>query len=614
MKSTAFFAPTKFVMRIGLHHFAHLRAIAEGVDARESGKLYLGVEHGHEAISASRQTIDAIRSIARRHGETSAWRLIGLTIKPKSVSFLKSVENGFIKIDKARIPSLEQYIEEHDLDDWSESDVLEMYREAYPPSGHGLAAGTRRDRLRQRQIDLLTKLEALSVEIPNESDSVAGWFDDVTAGKLITAGLINLGMLRQAIDSAGRWYKSMPGIGKLKADRIAQFLSSLLPTSTVSSRPAFSLALMPSRYTPYREIQTLQGSGPEVSTGVASSSVLKAENDMDAVHAWIAARAGTQLTATVYMREAVRLMLWLQQERHAIGFKNMSVEDCLAYMTFLQNIPPSWISRRKAKPFDAGWAPFRGQLSHDSHAQSIIVISALFLWLHSASYVNQNPWVLVNRKTGDDKKRLVKESKSISEFGYSEIFRYINAQPQSAGSERIRFIFSFLEAVGLRSTEFLNARLKDFDKQPEGWILYVHGKGSKNRFVFIPNQAFEAMQRYLRFRGLGGIETAYPHAPLVASTLDPMEPVGYRTFYQHVKSWTLRAIQESTLPAKERTRLEQASPHWLRHTFGARSVARDVAMDAIQAQMGHASIETTMSIYGRAPLKRRAEELSKAFS
>ncbi|WP_232290846.1 site-specific integrase [Polaromonas naphthalenivorans] len=614
MKSTPFFAPTKYVMKIGLHHFAHLRAIAEGVDAREAGKLYLGVEHGHEAITASRQTIEAVRSIARRHGEKSAWRLIGLTVKPKTVAFLKSVEDGFVNIDKARMPSLEQYIEEHDLDDWGAAEVLEMYRDAYPASEKGVASSTRRNRLRQRQLALLSKLEALSAEVPTESDPVAGWFDDVTASKLVTAGLINLGMLRQAIDSAGRWYRFMPGVGKLKAERIAQFLGSIMPATAASTRPAFALAMMPSQYTPYREIQTIESPACGSTPILSGSSVLKADNDMDAVNAWIAARSGSKLTATVYLREAVRLMLWLQQERHAIGFKDMTVEDCLAYMAFLQNIPPSWISRRKAKPFEAGWAPFRGQLSHDSHRQSVIVVSALFLWLHSASYINQNPWVLVNRKTGDDKNRIVKESKSISEFGYSEIIRYIDAQPPTAASERIRFIFKFLEAVGLRSMEFLHARLKDFDKQPEGWVLYVHGKGAKNRYVFIPNQAFEALQRYLQFRGLGGIETADPKAPLISSTLDSMEPVGYRPFYQHVKSWTLRAIQYSTLPAKERTQLERASPHWLRHTFGARSVARDVAMDAIQAQMGHASIETTMSIYGRAPLKRRAEELSKAFT
>jgi integrase len=33
----------------------------------------------------------------------------------------------------------------------------------------------------------------------------------------------------------------------------------------------------------------------------------------------------------------------------------------------------------------------------------------------------------------------------------------------------------------------------------------------------------------------------------------------------------------------------------------------------IQAHMGHASIQTTMSIYGRAPIKRLTSEMEKAF-
>jgi integrase len=64
---------------------------------------------------------------------------------------------------------------------------------------------------------------------------------------------------------------------------------------------------------------------------------------------------------------------------------------------------------------------------------------------------------------------------------------------------------------------------------------------------------------------------------------------------------------------RERQNLARVSTHWLRHTFGTRAIAREVPLDVIQAQMGHASIQTTTSIYGRAPIRRRAEELDKAF-
>ena len=71
------------------------------------------------------------------------------------------------------------------------------------------------------------------------------------------------------------------------------------------------------------------------------------------------------------------------------------------------------------------------------------------------------------------------------------------------------------------------------------------------------------------------------------------------------------AMQSGDEAAQQR--LRQASTHWLRHTFGTRSVARGVPADVIQAQMGHSSTAITIGLYGRAPLGRRSHELQKAF-
>jgi integrase len=114
-------------------------------------------------------------------------------------------------------------------------------------------------------------------------------------------------------------------------------------------------------------------------------------------------------------------------------------------------------------------------------------------------------------------------------------------------------------------------------------------------------------------RGLGSVQEAPPEAPLLASSLDPMASVGYQALYEHVKSWLAKAVRASSLPANERERLAGATTHWLRHTFGTRAIARAVPLDVIQAQMGHASIQTTTAIYGRAPIQRRVDELGKAF-
>ena len=144
-------------------------------------------------------------------------------------------------------------------------------------------------------------------------------------------------------------------------------------------------------------------------------------------------------------------------------------------------------------------------------------------------------------------------------------------------------------------------------------MVQVHGKGAKNRLAAVPAQAVEALTAYLQSRGWDSIDAAPADAPLLASTADTMSPVGYQALYEHVKAWLTKAVKQSSLPESERVPLADASTHWLRHTFGTRAVARGVPIDVIQAQMGHASQRTTTSIYGRAPLQRRLDELGKAF-
>jgi integrase len=590
------------VRKLGRHHFSHLRAIAEGLDVVDSAKRYLGVEHGHQAKTAHQQTVDAIRAVARRHNE-SAWRLIGLVI--------------LVQLDASH-PSLDDFIAERGLDGWRESEIAEMYAEAYPPTGQSGYKANRRSKLRERQLQLLKKLEQLAAETPSPTDLVSGWFDEVIAQKLLNAGMLTLSDLNQKIATGGRWYRGMPAVGEHKARRIAAHLAALLPRHVAPPKPVLALATSPSLFATLPGRTTGLISGPSAllhpaRTDSGEGRLLNARNDQEAVEAWIQARAGALPTAKVYRREAHRLMLWLQYERWGKTLAQMQIEDCRDYMAFLQNIPAKWISRTHAAPGQPGWAPFRGPLSHKSQRQTVVIIASLFTWLQSAQYLTQNPWPLINQKTGDDRAEQMMDTKALSEAAYKEVIAYVLSQAPSPSRSRILFILRFVESVGLRSAELIGGKLGDLRLEPEGWLMQVHGKGSKNRIAAIPGQAFEALQDYLEARHLGGIETAPPTAPLLASALDPMEPVGYQALYEHVKGWISKAVTASALPSNERSRLAGATTHWLRHTFGTRAVAREVPLDVIQAQMGHASIQTTMGIYGRAPMKRRAEELSKAF-
>ena len=595
----------RFVRRLGPHHFAYLRAVAEGLDLGDCARRYLGVEHGHEAKTAHQEAVDAVRAVARRRGE-SAWRLVGLRIQ-SSVG--------------APRQSLEAFAQQHGLEGFSESEVVKLYTEAFTAD----RKAARGQRLRERQLELLRRLEGLAAETPQPSDLVAGWFEEALAAKLVTAGFLTLGALNARISAGGVWWRALPAVGIAKARRIERHLATLLPREAQPAKVLFALSATPALWGAPSPSRAFHASGAqadgasgdlvvqEATTTALPRPLLDVNSDLQAVQSWIQARAGSLATATLYQREAHRLLLWLQYECRGATLAQMTVADCGAFMAFLQHLPPRWISRVRAAPGTPGWAPFRGQLSHASCRQSIVIIASMFAWLQSAQYLSANPWVLVNQATGDDPGKKMLDTKAFSEAAMQEVLRFVDDQAPSPSRARIRFILLFVEAVGLRSAELLSATLGDLRKEPEGWVMQVHGKGSKNRIAAVPGQALHALQDYLAVRGLGSNQAASPDAPLLASAVDPIAPVGYQALYEHVRGWLAKAVRASSLPANERERLAGATTHWLRHTFGTRAIARQVPLDVIQAQMGHASIQTTTAIYGRAPIKRRVDELGKAF-
>lgn len=83
----------------------------------------------------------------------------------------------------------------------------------------------------------------------------------------------------------------------------------------------------------------------------------------------------------------------------------------------------------------------------------------------------------------------------------------------------------------MHSAELLQARLADLRLEPEGLGHTGPRQGRQEPGWAVPGQTFDAFQEYLDVRSVGGgIETAPPDAPLLASTLDPMVPIGTKRY------------------------------------------------------------------------------------
>ncbi len=602
--------PTSFIRRLGPHHFAHLRAVAEGIPLVDSARRYLGIEHGHQATAAHQQTVDLVRSIARRQGN-SAWRLIGVLLQTPTAN------------DR---PALAEFVMEKSLQDWSEAEQIEFYEAAHPVDSSSLAKAQRHQRLRLKQLQALRSLEVTNAEQPKSEDIVSGWFDERTAAKLIGAGYLQLAQLQQAIHIGGRWYASLPGIGQNKAQRIAAHLQTLLPTNVparIFSTPAALALIDISASLPeetlaiaqYREslaarkIATQQAAGSNV-----LPSLIHATSDADAVRIWVQTHAGSAATVKSFWREAKVFLLWLQLERQQLRFADLKVDDCLAFKAFLENIPAHWISRKRARPGQLGWAPFRGPLSETSRHHLLNIVGALFAYFKLANYILQNPWPLIKTRVAMKKTASNSlDTRAFSAQAQSHIAQFIKACPASRAQARMLFIVNFLATVGLRASELLAAKLEDIRHTSYGYALEVIGKAGKHRVVALPSAAINAINAYLPSRGWSDLSAAPPSAPLLASVKDPMASISYQALYLTVRTWMGKAIEQASLPEVEKRSLRGASTHWLRHTFATRAIEREVPMEVVQAQLGHASINTTMNIYAKASLQRQLSGIAVAF-
>lgn len=626
------------VVKLGAHHLAYLRAIAEGVAQRHAAARYLGHDLHDGAVALRRAhnaIVDRVRTLARRQSDPR-WRLVGLVVKPHEAG--------------QQTPPIDQWAEDLGLDGFGQAELLALYGEAFPPD----RKAQRNGRLRSQQLDLLQALAKVVTEPALPHHRLDAWFPAHLCRSLMDNGLLLLSDLQALVHTGGRWWRTIPRIGVGKADRLSQHLELLMPGATQARRHgplarrgqhlATAIAQGPaaSADSPNRPVlpvthaiapitpgtPTALADGRDDTSGTAASPqragnlgfVMAPEQlaardlqaDTLAVRAWIRARAGSDATAKAYRRELGRFLLFLDQR--SLTLSRCTADDCLAYMALLQNVPPEWSAKRTAPLGHADWSPFAGPLSHRSQGHAIVVVGSCFAWLVAARYLPGNPWVLVNRRSGDDRQRNELASRAIPPEHWAVILARLEllatAEP---AAERMVFLLQFLEATGLRAAELLGARLGDLQRVDGRLLLQVHGKGSKNRVIPVAAQAQRALQRYLASRGLAPDALNGPaEAPLLCSLVDGAQALTYRSLYGSMKTWLNKAIDGSDLSWADKVAAARASPHWLRHTCGTRALERGVPLDVVGQLLGHADPRTTAR-YTRAHLRRVSDEMDKAF-
>ena len=559
------------VRALGLEHFAFVRATLLGLDLRENFVRYV---QWAEPLSDLRFAQSRLEQILGQILDSGAQ--IDATLPPdqKITPLLRSLRQAQRELKKSQrlsarpssgatspgphapspalsIPTLDEWVlaEELDVDFFSESELLEQYREAFPldpdipedpectPSspenrasetpqnaleidseGAGLAAAVK------RRIRALNRLESLLALPPSPAHSLGLWFSPRICTRLESLGILTLAHLVDLISVRGhRWYTHARGIGHAKSQHILAWLSQ-------QSDPDFARALARSVVIPQqrRAIEERNRWGPGMSLvlppvfglvplerlmlppalngqgGVFRSpgpNTLDASTDLEAINAWLAHHQERISTVRSYRKEAERFLLFCVHVLRK-SLSSVSAPDCMQYRAFLMQVPPDWIHPMPVTRTDPMWRPFRGQPSAASQKQALVILQALFAALQSANYVAANPFAAVIKGFN-----LPSASMDLGRSLSQAEWRFVAEQAQGLGptaqGRRMRLVLDLLVSTGLRLDELAHAEQENMrhvsvDGEVErAWILEVVGKRRKRRVVPITDDLALRIQEHL---------------------------------------------------------------------------------------------------------------------
>jgi integrase/recombinase XerD len=154
----------------------------------------------------------------------------------------------------------------------------------------------------------------------------------------------------------------------------------------------------------------------------------------------------------------------------------------------------------------------------------------------------------------------------------------VTARLGALRTHRDRAMVYAMELGGLRRCEVLGLELGDV-QVPERSLFIAEGKGGHQRVVPISNTFFAAVGDYLGQERPPGTETDRVFVTLKGPNCG--------------KPMTADGVDKILQAARVRAGLERATCHQLRHTCLTRLREAGMELEAVQAQAGHASIEST---------------------
>ncbi len=228
-------------------------------------------------------------------------------------------------------------------------------------------------------------------------------------------------------------------------------------------------------------------------------------------------------------------------------------------------------------------------LSKASAARALAAIRSWFKWLAREGRVERNPATLVSTPKRPQHLPRVPSMEQLNGVMNSldarEAQGSANKDVAARWPARDRVIFELLYGCGIRNGELVGINLPDLHWEDE--VVLVRGKGKKERYVPLGDEAAAALQAYLPERAARLQEAGKGLLQREGSLLMNLRMRGNCRLTTRSVGRIVKAIaQASGLPA-------DVHPHTLRHAFGTHMLEEGADLRSIQEMLGHERLSTT---------------------
>ncbi|NLZ95815.1 MAG: tyrosine-type recombinase/integrase [Bacteroidales bacterium] len=217
--------------------------------------------------------------------------------------------------------------------------------------------------------------------------------------------------------------------------------------------------------------------------------------------------------------------------------------------------------------------------------RKLSAIKSFYRFLQKKEFLEVNPAVYVQGPK--------MEQRLPSFVKHSDMLKVLSSDSFTDDFEGCRnlFMIELLYLTGLRTQELV--MLKDSDVDLFLNVLYIHGKGNKDRLIPISEKTNMLFQEYIEIRDTE-VENRTPYLFVRKNGKQLYHRMVYAIVNKHLSD-------VKTLSVK--------SPHVLRHSFATAMLNNGAEINSIKSLLGHASLSSTQ-VYTHVTFK----ELKKVYN